>query len=79
MINTLTELVADGLFEPVTLLSTTKSNNPVVGEIYHDTVKKRNYFFDGTNWKELVISSKEGEFNKKRMRKINNIFSENKK
>jgi hypothetical protein len=27
--------------------------------------KKRNYFFDGTNWKELLLNSKDGEFNKK--------------
>lgn len=74
MIDNLSKLVTDGLFEPVTLLNTTKSNNPIVGEIYHDINKKRNYFFDGTNWKELVISSKDAEFNKKRMRKIKRLF-----
>lgn len=75
MISNLTELLSDGLFEPLISMNTTPSNNPSVGHIYYDTTKKRNYYFDGTNWKELVISSKDGELNKKRMRKINNIFN----
>ena len=74
MINTLSELVSDGLFEPWDLV-TTKPSNPVTGEIYYDVIQKRSYFFDGTNWKELVVSSKDVEFNKKRMRKINKIFN----
>jgi hypothetical protein len=76
MITTLSKLVSDGLFEPLDLITTIKPSNPVSGDIYHDTNKKRNYFFDGTNWKELLLNSKDGEFNKKRMRKINNIFNE---
>lgn len=74
MISTLTDLVSDGLFETITLMNTTIPSNPFTGDIYHDTTKNKNYYFDGTNWKELVIRSKDGEFNKKRMRKINNIF-----
>ena len=75
MITTLSELVSDGLFEPLDLITTIKPSNPVTGDIYYDVTKKRSYFFDGTNWKELVVSSKDAEFNKKRMRKINNIFN----
>ena len=75
MINTLSELVSDGLFEPWNLVTTTQPSNPVTGEIYYDVTKKRSYFFDGTNWKEFIVSSKDAEFNKKRMRKINNIFN----
>jgi hypothetical protein len=74
MITTLSKLVSDGLFEPLDLITTTQPSNPVSGDIYHDKIKKKNYFFDGTNWKELLLSSKDVEFNKKRMRKIKRLF-----
>lgn len=74
MINTITELVANGLWQSVKSINTVKPNNPNTGDIYYDTSKNRNYVFDGVTWKELVVSGKNALFNEERMRKINNIF-----
>ena len=79
MIKTITELASNGLWKSVNSINTFKSNNPSTGDIYYDASKNRNYMFDGINWRELKVSSRNACFNKERMRKINNIFSENQK
>jgi hypothetical protein len=73
MIKTITELTKN-VWEPVTSINTIKSQIPSAGDVYYDTNKSRTYVFDGTNWKELVISSKDGEFNKRRKEKIKRLF-----
>ena len=73
MIKTITELTKN-VWEPVTSISTIKSKIPSTGDVFYDTNKSRTYIFDGTNWKELVISSKDGEFNKRRKEKIKRLF-----
>ena len=77
MINTISELYSDGLWESFNAINSVKPNNPSVGDIYYDNTRKSSYLFDGKIWKELVIKAKNTEINKARMRKINNIFSEN--
>jgi len=76
MIKTITELTANGLWKSVTSINTIKPTNPNTGDIYYDSTKNRNYVFDGGNWKELKVTGKDAMFNRKRMRKINNIFNE---
>jgi hypothetical protein len=73
MIKTITELTKN-FWEPVTSINTIKSKIPSTGDVFYDTNKSRTYVFDGTNWKELVISSKDGEFNKRRKEKIKKLF-----
>jgi hypothetical protein len=73
MIKTITELTKN-VWEPVTSINTIKSQIPSTGDVYYDTNKSRTYVFDGTNWKKLVISSKDGEFNKRRKEKIKRLF-----
>ena len=74
MIKTITELVKN-IWEPVNSINSIKSQTPSTGDVFYDTNKNRTYMFDGSNWKELIVSSKDVEFNKKRMRKINKIFN----
>ena len=74
MIKTITELTKN-VWEPVTSINTIKYKIPSTGDVFYDTNKSRNYVFDGTNyWKELIISSKDGEFNKRRKEKIKRLF-----
>ena len=75
MIKTITELVSN-IWEPVNSINSIKSNNPNTGDIYYDPTKNRNYVFDGSNWNELRVYAKDALNNKKRMRKIKNIFNE---
>ncbi len=75
MIKTITEL-SSNIWEPVTSINSIKSTNPNTGDIYYDSTKNRNYVFDGGNWKELRVYAKDALNNKKRMRKIKNIFNE---
>lgn len=74
MIKTITELNSKGIFEPITSITASKSNNPSTGDIYYDTTKNRICVFDGGVWKELKVSGKNALFNKERMRKVKNIF-----
>ena len=73
MIKTITELTKN-VWEPVTSINTIKSQTPSTGDVFYDTNKNRTYMFDGTNWKKLAISSKDGEFNKRRKEKIKRLF-----
>lgn len=75
MIKTITEL-SNGLWQNINTINTIKPISPVTGDIYYDSTANRNYVFDGGNWKELKVTSKDIIFNRKRMRKINNIFGE---
>jgi hypothetical protein len=73
MIKTITELTKN-VWGPVTSINTIKSQTPSTGDVFYDTNKNRTYMFDGTNWKKLAISSKDGEFNKRRKEKIKRLF-----
>jgi hypothetical protein len=58
----------------VNSINSIKSQTSSTGDVYYDTNKSKTYVFDGTKWKELVISSKDGEFNKRRKEKIKRLF-----
>ena len=74
MINTISELAANGLWESVNSINTVKPNNPATGDIYYDSTTNRSYVFDNTVWKELKVSGKNALFNRERMRKIKRLF-----
>jgi hypothetical protein len=73
MIKTITEL-SKNIWEPVTSISTTKSQSPLTGDVYYDNNKSRTYMFDGSNWKELRVSGKDALNNEKRKKKIKRLF-----
>jgi hypothetical protein len=73
MIKTITELFKN-TWQPVTSINSIRSQSPSTGDVYHDINKSKTYVFDGSNWKELRVTGKDAEFNKKRMRKIKRLF-----
>jgi hypothetical protein len=73
MIKTITELFKN-TWQPVTSINLIKSQSPSTGDVYHDINKSKTYVFDGSNWKELKITAKDAEFNKKRKEKIKRLF-----
>lgn len=75
MINSITQLASNGIWQDVNTINTVKSSNPLIGEVYYDVNKKRIYIYENC-WKELKVAGRNALFNKERMRKINNIFNE---
>jgi hypothetical protein len=73
MIKTITEL-SSNIWEPVTSISTIKSQIPSTGDVYHDISKSKTYVFDGSNWKVLKVTGKDALNNEKRKKKIKRLF-----
>jgi len=73
MIKTITELVQN-TWQPVTSISSTKSQSPSTGDVYYDINKSKTYVFDGSNWKELRVTGKDALNNEKRKEKIKKLF-----
>jgi hypothetical protein len=73
MIKTITEL-SKNIWEPVTSISTIRSQSPLTGYVYHDINKSKTYVFDGINWKELRVTGKDALNNEKRKKKIKKLF-----
>ena len=73
MISNISQLAAN-VWSPMTFINNTKPSNPIIGSVFHDIGTGKTYAFNVNSWTELKIHDSDVEFNKKRMRKIENLF-----